>query len=637
MGSSKRIVRGVTAAWVTLIAVATVIGASGCAQFAPEGTATLVPTQVAEGPDATAAPTSTPERLLPEPTVAISPAEGPPGTELQALAAGFLPELEVEVAVGQQGGEPDLVLSGTTDGEGSFSTALAIPSTAEPGQEWVVVVTGEEGARATSNVFQVSVPEYEPAVSISPASGAPGTEVEVVGQGFPAETVVEIGVGLENSEYEVADTRETGPDGSLSASATIPDYAEAGERWVVVMVTEDGAYEAISNVFEVEEAGFQGTVAIAPTSGSPGTEVEVVARGFPPNAPVEIGIGRVDSEYDVIASAETDGDGRVSTQIVIPSFVEPEDRWVIVVAAEEQPVTAVSDEFDVLALATPTPGADLFTSTNIYLIAVGDDGQRGQEIGCDDSVVPVEVAIEPTIAPLTAALNKMLSGDTRTYGDTGLYNVFHQSELTLDTVRIENGRAVVGLVGALQLGGACDEPRVRAQLRQTALQYGTVDEVSIFINGTPLDELLGAAREPTPDDGALFRRTDIYLIAVGDEGELGPEIGCGDSVVPAEVVIDPTVAPLTAALERLVSLGTPEYGMSGYYNALYQSDLTVEEVTIENRTATIALSGDLVVGGACDGPRIRAQLEYTALQYGTVDRAAVFVNGESLAEVLALR
>jgi len=500
-----------------------------------------------------------------------------------------------------------------------------------------VVVTGEAGAQATSNVYQVSVPTYEPAVSISPDSGPAGTEVEFVAQDFPPQAIVEIGVGPENSEYDVVDTLEIGPEGSLNGSVAIPGYAEVGARWVVVVVTEDGANEAISNVFEVEEPSNQGTVAIAPTSGAPGTEVEVVARGFPPNAPVEIGIGRVDSEYDVIANAQTDGDGRVSTQIVIPSFVEPEDRWVIVVAAEDTPVTAVSDEFDVLALATPTPGGDLFTSTDIYLIAVGDDGQRGQEIGCDDSVVPVEVLVEPTIAPLTAALNKMLSIDTRTYADTGLYNVFHQSNLALDTVRIENGRAVIGLTGALQLSGVCDEPRVRAQLRQTALQYGTVDEVSIFINGKALDESLGAAPEPTPDDGALFRRTDIYLIAVGDEGELGPEIGCDDSVVPVEVVIDPTIAPLRAALERLLSLGTPEYGMSGYYNALYQSSLTLEDVTIEDRQATILLFGDLVVGGACDGPRIRAQLEYTALQYDTVDRVAVFVNGESLAEVLGVR
>lgn len=233
-------------------------------------------------------------------------------------------------------------------------------------------------------------------------------------------------------------------------------------------------------------------VAIAPTSGPPGTQVDVVARGFPPQAVVEIGIGRVDSEYDVIATARTDADGRAETQITIPDFVDPEDRWVIVVTAEDLPVQAVSDEFDVTGRPTPSPpGGNLFTRTNIYLIAVGDEGQNGKEIGCGDSVISVEVEIEPTIAPLTAALEELLAIDTRLYGQSGLYNALYQSDLTLESVNIVNSTAVIRLTGTLTLGGVCDEPRVEAQLKETALQYTTVDQVSVFINGTPLDEVLG--------------------------------------------------------------------------------------------------------------------------------------------------
>jgi hypothetical protein len=40
------------------------------------------------------------------------------------------------------------------------------------------------------------------------------------------------------------------------------------------------------------------------------------------------------------------------------------------------------------------------------------------------------------------------------------------------------------------VGGVCDEPRVRAQLEETALQFVTVDSVSIFVNGQPLAEAL---------------------------------------------------------------------------------------------------------------------------------------------------
>jgi hypothetical protein len=74
---------------------------------------------------------------------------------------------------------------------------------------------------------------------------------------------------------------------------------------------------------------------------------------------------------------------------------------------------------------------------------------------------------------------------------SGYHNALYRSKLTLESVSIENREAIIRLSGTLTLGGVCDEPRVRAQLRETALQYATVDRVSIFINGTPLDEVLG--------------------------------------------------------------------------------------------------------------------------------------------------
>ncbi|MFW6135432.1 MAG: GerMN domain-containing protein [Chloroflexota bacterium] len=330
------------------------------------------------------------------------------------------------------------------------------------------------------------------AVAISPSSGPPGTDVRVVAQGFPPNASVEIGVGREDSEYDVVDTLQTLADGSLTTQVTIPSYSDVEERWVVAVTTQDRAVTGLSNVFQVTEPEDQATVTISPRQGPPGTDVRVVAEGFPPDASVEIGVGRVSSEYDVVARARTDADGDVETWITIPAFVQIEDRWVIVVAAEDPPLKAISDEFAVTQVPTPTPSSTrLLTRTNVYLIAVGDAGESGDEIGCDDSLLPVEVEIEPTQAPLTAALNRLLTIEGREYGEVELYNALYQSDLVLDSVTIDDGEAVIRLSGTLTLGGVCDEPRVRAQLRATALQYRTVDRVSIFIDGTPLDELLG--------------------------------------------------------------------------------------------------------------------------------------------------
>ncbi len=73
-----------------------------------------------------------------------------------------------------------------------------------------------------------------------------------------------------------------------------------------------------------------------------------------------------------------------------------------------------------------------------------------------------------------------------------LYNALENSDLRLQGINIVDGHASVHVVGQLELGGACDAPRVRAQLEQTALQFRTVNTVSIQINGTPLQEVLSA-------------------------------------------------------------------------------------------------------------------------------------------------
>jgi hypothetical protein len=128
--------------------------------------------------------------------------------------------------------------------------------------------------------------------------------------------------------------------------------------------------------------------------------------------------------------------------------------------------------------------------TYVYLIALEDNGQSGEKVGCNDSVIPVVVEIEPTTAPLSAALETLLSIDDQYYGRSGLYNVFYQSDLSVDSVDIHNGEAIVHLTGEMQVGGVCDSPRVKAQLEQTALQYQTVDSVTITLNGESLESLL---------------------------------------------------------------------------------------------------------------------------------------------------
>ena len=128
----------------------------------------------------------------------------------------------------------------------------------------------------------------------------------------------------------------------------------------------------------------------------------------------------------------------------------------------------------------------------------------------------------------------------------------------------------------------------------------------------------------------------IFVVALADNGRSGKKIGCDDSIIGVEREISRTVAPLRAAMGELLSIHDPYYGESGLYNALYRSSLAIQSLGIDAQgQATVKLTGELMIGGVCDDPRVFAQLTETALQFSTVKGVAVFINGRELSEVLS--
>jgi hypothetical protein len=138
--------------------------------------------------------------------------------------------------------------------------------------------------------------------------------------------------------------------------------------------------------------------------------------------------------------------------------------------------------------SAPSKGGN---SIKIFLIALEDNGTTGKKIGCNDSVVPVSINIEPTLGVLRASFVELLKLEGQSYyGLSVLYNSLYQSKLSIVSLNIVNREAILNLKGTLASGGVCDDPRIQAQLEETALQFNTIDRVSIFINGIPLAHLL---------------------------------------------------------------------------------------------------------------------------------------------------
>jgi LysM repeat protein len=129
------------------------------------------------------------------------------------------------------------------------------------------------------------------------------------------------------------------------------------------------------------------------------------------------------------------------------------------------------------------------------------------------------------------------------------------------------------------------------------------------------------------DPDADFMYTQIFLLALGDNGASGRPAGCGDSAVGVWVEAPPSQAVLRTSLETLLSLRDPFHRQSGLFNALHRSRLTLSDLQLANGVATMRLTGQLVAEGYCERSQVRAQLEQTALQFATVNQVVIFVNG----------
>lgn len=148
----------------------------------------------------------------------------------------------------------------------------------------------------------------------------------------------------------------------------------------------------------------------------------------------------------------------------------------------------------------------------------------------------------------------------------------------------------------------------------------------VYDDGTTLAGILRADR----DSAQQGLGVKIYLLALDDNGKTGKKIGCGDSLVPVTRTIHKTAAPLRAAIAQL--LATPQHPAENpkLENFWKGRDLKINSVSINNKTATIYLSGEVFVAGVCDVPRIESQIEATARQFPTVKRVKVFLGGQTL-------
>ncbi len=258
-----------------------------------------------------------------------------------------------------------------------------------------------------------------------------------------------------------------------------------------------------------EQGGVSTTavVAITPAAGPVGTQVTVVANGLPASTSVTVGIGQAGQAALSTVGSATDANGTLSATITVPS-VDVGTQLVVTIITQDGTTSANSSAFTVNGTpfgvggpnqtvfpAIPAPAGVvqegvLFNRVNVYMVAAQGSGSTGVGTVCGDTIVPVQVAVNQTVAPLRAGISSLLQFSAADYGLPNLDNPLARTNLTIDEILIVNGEAIITLNGQLTSTGVCEDAQLRSQIEATALQYATVDRVTVFVNGIPIENIL---------------------------------------------------------------------------------------------------------------------------------------------------
>jgi sporulation and spore germination protein len=146
-----------------------------------------------------------------------------------------------------------------------------------------------------------------------------------------------------------------------------------------------------------------------------------------------------------------------------------------------------------LSLLIINPGsvvAQRRQQVKIFLVAVGDNGQAGKKIGCEDSLVGVTRTVRKTAAPLKAALEELLSTRPEIGENPKLQNFWKGRNLRVRSVSIRRATATIHISGEVFVAGICDQPRIESQIEETARQFPMVKRVKVFIGKRTLADAI---------------------------------------------------------------------------------------------------------------------------------------------------
>lgn len=285
------------------------VGSDGTATFTAFGTGFSAVITVQDGTGRQAS-TATATTVLPR--ITVTPTSGLAGSLINITGYDFSATVgftSADVLIGGTAFSAGTFTITDVDGDGindDFTYVNAqVPASMSPG---VKNITAQVGTG--SPIAQASFEVTANALSISPASGAPGSQMTVSGTGFPPNSVIwavylikdsaQFAVDLaddgqitsdETSAVELTSTSEptaisTDSSGAFTIPVTVPTTLAAGSYGIIVFSPDPTGAKG-TGLFTVT----QRTVTINPTSGPKGTKVTISGGNLTPSSTVAASTG----------------------------------------------------------------------------------------------------------------------------------------------------------------------------------------------------------------------------------------------------------------------------------------------------------------------------------------------------------
>ncbi|MBI5931503.1 MAG: SH3 domain-containing protein [Chloroflexi bacterium] len=165
------------------------------------------------------------------PVVVISPNTGPSGTNITVSGSGYPPSVSVSVrlAITSTDFLTTPYVTAVTSTSGTFATSFIMPSKwpdnstiTQTNLQVVALVDGTSYVDSEAFTYQPAVSTA--VITINPTSASASTDISVSGSNFPANTTVEIRLGLPSAGYISSPylTVSTNSSGAFTTPFTIP-------------------------------------------------------------------------------------------------------------------------------------------------------------------------------------------------------------------------------------------------------------------------------------------------------------------------------------------------------------------------------------------------------------------------------